>query len=149
MVGKYNNLFVFISLSIILQSCAPVFSELQSARMVGNNKLEITPLFSTVAGVDSSSATHLQNEFGVQAIYGISDRIDFRLRAEVISYQGNDYFDSGVVIGFGPKISFVTDKVALSLPFGIGIDGNFLDELEFQPSLFLTWPAIRGKLESQ
>lgn len=146
---KIKLLFVYILLGFQLgfQSCVPVFSELQSARLVGKNRFELTPMFSTVSASDQGTTEHLQNEYGLQAMIGVSDKVDFRLRTEVLTFRGSDYFDWGAIFGFGPKISLIKDKMSISLPFGTSIDDNFMNEWEFQPALLLTWPAVPGKLD--
>lgn len=140
--------FLFLVILVLgFQSCVPVFSELQSARLVGKKRFELTPMFSIVSAPENGNTEHLQNEYGLQAIIGVSDRVDLRLRSEVIPYQGSDYSDWGAVFGFGPKISLIENKMALSLPFGTAIDDDFMNEWEFQPSLLLTLPAIPGKID--
>lgn len=144
---KLLFVYLFLVLQLGFQSCVPVFSELQSARLVGKSRFELTPMFSTVSASDQGKAEHLQSEYGLQAIIGISDRVDFRMRSEVITYQGSDYSDWGAIIGFGPKISMIKDKIALSLAFGTSINENFMYDWECQPALLLTWPAISNKLD--
>lgn len=136
-----------LAFQFVYQSCVPVFSELQSARMVGKGRYELTPMFSTISGSGQGTTEHLQNEYGLQAIIGLSDKVDFRLRTEVITYEASDYSDWGAILGFGPKVSLIKDKMALSLPFGTALQEDFMNEWEFQPTLLLTWPVVHNKVD--
>ena len=146
---KFKSLLpcFLLGMSLAFQSCVPTFSELQSARLVGKGRFEMTPMYSTVSGADQKGPVHLQSHYGLHSSIGISQKMDLRLRTEIITYDGSDYSDWGAIIGFGPKWSLVENKMALSLPFGTSINENFMNEWEFQPSLLLTWPAISNKLD--
>jgi len=143
----YLLLIAALSALFGFQSCAPVFSELQSARLVGKNKFELTPLFSTVSATGENNTDHLQNELGLQAIFGLSDAVDLRFRSEVIWAYAGDYYDANVIFGLGPKFRILENKIALSLPFGTVINSNIWHEWQFQPTLLLTLPAIKDKLD--
>jgi len=147
MKTKFILLLNLFASQLIFQSSVPVFSELQSARMVGKSQFELTPMFSSVSGSDNDDKEHLQNEYGLQAIIGLSEKVDFRVRTEVITYEGGDYSDWGAIIGFGPKVSLIKDKLAVSLPLGTSLNEGFMNDWEFQPALLLTWPAITDKLD--
>lgn len=132
-------LLFLIPLQIYSQN--PVFSEIQNARLVGKKHFELTPVFSTVSASDGKNSENIQTEYGLRGAISLSDKLDFQMRAEVVPYKGSDYFDTSLILGFGPKISLIENKVALSLPF-VG-----LYEWEFQPALLLTLPAIPNKLD--
>ena len=139
---KFPTLLLLLSLiPLQLYSQNPVFSEVQNARVVGKKHFELTPIFSTVSASDGNNSEHIQTEYGLRAAIGLTDKMDFQVKSEVVPYQGSDYSDTGFIIGFGPKISLMENKVALSLPF-VGFY-----EWEFQPALLLTWPAIPNKLD--
>lgn len=142
-----STILVILTLIGGFQSCAPVFSELQSARMVGKGHFEMTPLFSTVSVTDEKETEHIQNELGMQAILGLTDAIDFRFRSEVLWIEGSDYSDVGLIFGLGPKFRLVENKVALSLPFGTTIDDAIFYNWIFQPTLLLTLPAVPDKID--
>lgn len=145
-----KNLLCFISCLLILvylQSCVPVFSELQSARLVGDGKVELTPHYSTVSFTEDGETEGLQNHLGLQLAYGLSPKVDLRVRYENVWFKGDGVGDGISIIGFGPKFSIVQDKLALYAPFGTGIAEGLEDAWEFQPTLFLTLPVIPQKLD--
>jgi hypothetical protein len=130
--------FVFI----FLAGCAPVFSDLQSATLVGKGKYEVTPGFSTVSFSNEGETEHIQNHFGLQAAYGVHSNVDLRLRFERIDVDTESDESMGAnVLGFGPKIGLVQDKVALYLPIGFAF-GEDIEEVsktwEFHPTLLYT-----------
>lgn len=71
-------LFTIAMLAVINWSCAPVFSDIQSARLAGKGNFEATPHFTTASFTSDSETDHVQNHFGLQVAYGISDRFDVR-----------------------------------------------------------------------
>lgn len=112
-------LLVSIGIIVFLQSCAPVFSELQSARTVGKNNFEETPSASTVFYSLGEGLESVQRHFGLQGAYGLWSRVDLRIRYEYISLPRDD---GGIgVIGIGSKFSLVEDKIAFHLPIGKAI----------------------------
>lgn len=133
--------FVFV----LLPGCAPVFSDLQSAKLVGKGKFEATPSFSSVHFSNDGETEHIQNHFGFQAAYGTNEKVDFRLRFERINVEtGGDYSFDANVLGFGPKIELTKDRAALYLPFGFAFGddiGEISETWEFHPTLLFTLPS--------
>jgi hypothetical protein len=124
----------------LVVACAPVFSDLQSARLVGKGRVEVTPGFSAYYFSDDSGTEHIENHAGVQLATGVQDRIDLRLRYE-------HALDAGVnVLGFGPKLALVKDHLALSLPvgFAFGSDVDSGQTWQFHPTLIGTLPLGRN-----
>ncbi len=123
--------------SVGSMGCAPVFSELQSAKLVGKRHVEVTPSFTSVSFSDDHGSDHVQNEYGVQAATGVHDNVDMRLRYVRVS---------GVnVLGAGPKFRLVTDKVALYVPIGFAFGAGVHSSKSWQvhPTLLLTAPVNR------
>lgn len=120
---------------VFLPGCAPVFSDLQSAKLVGKGKFEATPSFSSVYFSSDGETDHVQNHFGLQVAYGMGNNVDFRLRFERITISLN-------VLGFGPKIGTEKGRVALCLPIGFafGEDVEVSETWEFHPTLLFTLP---------
>jgi hypothetical protein len=127
-------------------ACAPVFSDLQSARLAGPGRVEVTPSVSTVHDQDS---THVQDEFGLQVATGVHERVDLRLRYERVEVDGgaDPADDFGVnVVGFGPKLGLVRDHLALAVPAGFAFGGD-IDSgktWEIQPTLIGTLPIVKN-----
>lgn len=138
---------IFI-LSMCCSSCAPVFSEMQSARTVGQNKIEVTPSLSAVNFREKEDVELIQNHAGVQLAYGLTPKIDLRLRFEYIWFDFDDLSDGISVLGIGPKFSLIENKIALYLPVGKVIGKYSADyDCESHPTLLFTIPALKDKID--
>jgi hypothetical protein len=128
--------------ALAASACAPVFSDLQSARLAGPGRVEVTPTASTVDFTDEDESDDVQNEFGVQVAHGVHERVDLRYRYVAVDVDG----EIVNVVGFGPKVGLVKDHLALALPvgfaFGSGIDSS--ESWEIQPTLIGTLPVTRN-----
>lgn len=135
---------ILLVVSIFLTGCAAPFSDLQSARTVGRNRVEVTPSISAVSFASEGETEHVQNHYGVQAAYGLGNSLDFRVRFERIALEGEsrDPFDA---LGFGPKIGIVKDIIAINLPFGLALNDDIetSDSWQFHPTILFT--PISGK----
>jgi hypothetical protein len=131
-----------VALSVgLVSGCAAPFSDLQSARLAGPNRVEVTPSYSAVSSSDEGERESVQDHFGVQVATGVSDRVDLRARYERINLKDDD---SGVnVLGFGPKFGLVGDRLAFYVPvgfaFGEGIEVS--ETFQVHPTLLLTVPV--------
>ncbi|NIO48335.1 MAG: hypothetical protein GTN73_02680 [Candidatus Aminicenantes bacterium] len=142
-------IFLLVCLTVIFPGCAPVFSELQSAKLVGPGHLEVTPSFSSVSFSSEDESGHVQNHYGIQAGLGVSSMMDFRLRYERVSVDIQD-MDGGEslgvnVLGFGPKFSVVKDMVAAYVPIGFafGEDIEVSETWQIHPTLLITLPISK------
>ena len=116
-----------------LAGCAPVFSDLQSAKLVGRDQVEVTPGYTGVF----SEGEHVQDEFGLQFATGLADRVDLRVRYTHVE---------GVnVVGLGPKVSLLKDRIAVAVPvgFAFGSDVQSSKTWQIHPTLLLTAPVDR------
>ncbi len=134
-------------LLILMQSCAPVFSELQSARTVGKNRVDVTPSFSTVGFTDEGDSDGVQNHIGIQGAYGLHDRVDIRLRYEYIWLKDNDGEGGYHVLGLGPKVGLYRDYIAFAMPIGTAIGDDVEDAWQLHPTALFTWPVYRDVLD--
>lgn len=125
--------------TLVPVGCAPVFSDFQSAKLVGQGRVEITPSASTVS-VSGEDSGHVQDEYGVQLATGVVDRLD--LRARYVRSEGIN------AVAFGPKVGLLKDKVALSVPvgFAFGEDVESGKTWAVHPTLLLTAP-VNSRLE--
>jgi hypothetical protein len=126
-------------LAAAVPACAPIFSDLQSARLVGPGKIEATPGFSSVYISENGESEHVQNHLGIQAAVGVLSSMDFRLRYErVLDYDLN-------ALGFGPKFMVVKDRVAFYIPvgFAFGEDVEASETWETHPTLLFTVPVAK------
>lgn len=133
-----------VALAAAIPGCAPVFSDLQSAKLVGRKHVEVTPSFSSVSFSDGDGSGHVQNQFGVQLATGVHDKVDLRLRYERAEVDDNG---PGVnVVGFGPKLQLVKDRLAVYVPVGFAF-GNDIEvgkTWAVHPTLLLTATAHRN-----
>jgi len=139
-----KTIFVLsILVTILSYSCAPVFSDLQSAKLVGKGNFETTPNFTTTSFSDEGETDHVQNHFGVQFGYGLSNRIDLKARYEYIAIPNEDETLKANIFGIGPKISLLKDRIAAYVPVGFAVGGDVdgIDEFEIQPTLLFTVPV--------
>ncbi len=138
----------FLAVAIIGSqfSCAPLSSDLQSARLVGKRRIEITPGYSTAQFAEEKKPADEKRSqetsgklIGVQVAYGLSNKVDIRVRVE--HFQFREF--SANVFSIGPKVSLVKDRVALYLPVW------FVDfkPAQLQPTLLVTFPIIKNKIE--
>jgi hypothetical protein len=137
MALTHSSLLPFLALScgvVVSPGCAPVFSDFQSAKLVGRDRVEVTPSYSNVS-VSGTDGGHVQDEYGLQVATGVLDRLD--LRARYVRVEGVN------VLALGPKIGLVKDKVALAVPvgFAFGKDVDSGKSWAVHPTLLLTAPV--------
>jgi hypothetical protein len=129
-----------LGLAALFPGCAPIFSDLQGARLVGPGNIEATPGFSSVYISENGKSEQVQNHLGLQAGIGILSSLDLRLRYErVLDYDLN-------AVGFGPKIALVKDRVAFYVPvgFAFGEDVKSSETWETHPTLLFTFPVAKS-----
>ena len=121
----------------ITTGCAPVFSDLQSARLTGPGRVEVTPSGSQLFFSDDDGTEHVENHYGVQLAAGVAEVLDLRVRYE----RAPDVN----VLGFGPKFGLLKDKLALAVPvgFAFGQDIDSGKTWEAHPTLLATWTPDR------
>jgi len=148
MKSNISGLFIVIFGFVLFSySCAPVFSELQSARTVGKNKFEATPSYSYITYSEEGETDGLQNHIGTQAAYGISAKFDIRLRYEYIWLKDDDFTGGTHVLGIGPKFALLENIIAFSLPVGRAFGEDTQETWEMHPTFLFTLPAVKDKLD--
>lgn len=144
---KFLTKALIVALGLIPGACAPLFSDMQGARLVGKRNFEITPGFSSVGITQEGHKQRVASYLGFSAAYGLSDKVDLRLRFEHSWLKRSLSGEYGRIehnlIAIGPKINLARDRAALFLPLGIGPG----DIVQFQPTLLFTVPIVRGKVE--
>lgn len=145
-MNKFRFIVPALSFFLLLQSCVPVFSELQSARTVGRNRVEFTPSYSGVTSRNGPDIEDVESHWGMQATYGITESIDLKVRYEAILPK-RDSATSIHVLGIGEKFSLVKDRLALSLSIGRALGEQYDDTWQMHPGILFTWPAIKDKLD--
>ena len=144
--GRTGRLALAGVLAISLSACAPVFSDLQSAKLVEPGQAELTGSVGTVkfSDPDDEDSGRVQDQFGLQAGFGLHEAVELRGRFEHVTVAGENG-PSAQVLGLGPKIRLVEDRLALYVPvgraFGGDEDDDFGDSWAVHPTLLVTLPA--------
>jgi hypothetical protein len=95
-----------------LTGCAPAFHD---ARMVGPGRVEVTPSVTAFASPGSGgSRDETARGAGVQAVVGLSDRVDLGVGYTRVSIASEH--DATNFVGGGPKFSLRKDRLALAVP---------------------------------
>jgi len=115
-------------IALLIVGCAPVFSDLQSAKTVGQGNIELTPSYSKIyyygckgdnfcSEIEYDST--VQTQYGIQFAYGLNDRLDIRSRIEKIKVEvdHDELFGHSITtFGFGLKYSIIKDKFSVYVP---------------------------------
>lgn len=127
---------------ILSSSCAT--AELQSARLAGPGKFEITPGLTVVTASANGESERTTTQFGVRVATGLTSGVDLRLRYEYIDFA-DDAEEGFNIAEFGPKFGVVVDRLAIHTPVGFAFGGQVTDRSEslvFRPTVLYTHPII-------
>lgn len=142
-----SGLFLFLfSLLLMISGCAPIFSEMQDARTVGKDNVDITASFSSVYARDTErgEGNHAQSHAGFQAAYGLSDAVDLRMRYAMLWVDDEREDISVNILGVGPKFRLLENRLAAYLPVGFAFGKDVEDGAntwQVHPTLLGTIPA--------
>jgi hypothetical protein len=131
---------------VMTAACAAPFAEMQSARLAGPGRVEVTPAYSYMDAIEDGETAKLQDVFGLHLATGLTQRIDLRARLEHIRVDDDAGIDfSATTIGVGPKFGLIPNQLALYLPIGFafGEDIEVSETWQFHPSLIATLPVAR------
>lgn len=101
---------------VALSGCVPFVADQQSARLLPEGEIEVTPSFSSVSFSAQGETSHVQDQYGVRLGYGVSDKVELRAMYERVSVQNAD--EGLNLFGGGVKWSVVPDQVAFYVPIG-------------------------------
>ncbi len=121
-----------------LCGCISTFSELQSAKLLGPGRYELTPSISAVTWHEEDDYDdYSDTRVGLQLGAGITPKVDWRVRYERVGMEKDGYN----IVGFGPKFSLLPDRLAFYAPLGFafGEDLEASETLEFHPTMLFTW----------
>jgi hypothetical protein len=130
--------------------CAPVFSDLQGARVLAPGRVEVTPSYSAVLLSADGDTRHVQDDLGVQVATGVSP--GFELRGRIEHVEAGGLFDDGPSINWfsaGAKIALAGDRLAAYLPIAFAVNEDFddLGEVIAAPTLLATVPLRENQTE--
>lgn len=122
---------------VMTQGCAPMFSD---ARLVGRGQTELTASLTPTGASVMGDNRHLMNDFRVQGMYGLTDRMDLG-----VGYARLQMTRGGAgahAIGFGPRLSVVPDRVAVAVRTGFlfGDEVPVAKSWHLDPTLLFTVP---------
>jgi hypothetical protein len=133
---------MLVLLGVATAACAPMFMD---ARPVGKGRGEITPHVSAMGAAFEGESEHLTNNFGIQAIAGLTDRID--VGAGYLRMQPAGGGGGLNLVGFGPKFGvYASDErrihLAVAAPFGFAFGRNVevSENFIFSPTFLATFP---------
>ena len=87
---RLNSFLLFIVTLLVSFKCAPITSDMQSAKSIGKGGIEVTLNTGSLDYDDSdeNSMSDVQDNFGAHIAYGVGDKIDVRGRFENIKVNG-------------------------------------------------------------
>ena len=124
---KFKHILLYTMPLFILFNCAPITSDMHSAKTIGKGGVELTVNTGSLDYDDSdgNSMSEVQNNFGAHIAYGLGDKLDIRGRYENINVNSlNSLDESGeevdiTLFSIGIKYGVFKDKLALYLPYDI------------------------------
>ena len=149
----FNYKIITLGILVFISSnCAPVASDMQSAKLLGKGGLDITlnrgnleykgTFESEIGSGEYEEFNHVQENYGVLVGFGLTDKIDLRARIENISINNNILdFPDFRLISFGTKYSIFKDRLSLYVPFGSykAVDEDDQDGLNLiEPTILFT-----------
>lgn len=140
-------LFFLFIFSLLFVGCAPVFSELQSARTVGKNRVEVLPYYTNTSATSDGETDGIQSHIGLQAAYGITEKLDLRFRFEHVWLADTEGDDGTQVIAIGPKYNFIDEILSAYLPVGRALGDGTDESWQIQPTVLVTLPAVDNILD--
>tara|TARA_B100000945_G_scaffold294836_1_gene271869 strand:- start:19 stop:705 length:687 start_codon:yes stop_codon:yes gene_type:complete len=124
---KFNYFSLFTVIFLVSLDCAPITSDMQSAKTTGKGGIELTVNTGSLDYDDSdgNSMSEAQDNFGAHIAYGLGHKVDIRGRFENINVNSlNSLAESGeevdiTLFSIGIKYGVIKDKLALYLPYDI------------------------------
>ena len=87
----YNQFSILVIVLFILSNCAPVTSDMQSAKLTGKGGMELTIDKGTLDyDSDENQISEIQDNLGLLFAYGLSEKFDLRGRYESINLNNID-----------------------------------------------------------
>lgn len=103
-------------LGVALVSGCAGFSTFQSAALAGPGETEVTPAGTVVWADVGDSRERFSHHLGVRVTRGVAERADFIAGFEYIGLRDDQ--PARWVLGGGPKLALVPDRLAIWIPVG-------------------------------
>ena len=156
-------LFVFFSLFLFSCAFAPINTQYEKAGTLKKGNLELAGSFTgySGSGLDGESG-NINNNYGIRAGYGISDKFDLKFRYERLIptniFNSEDLGD-GKIKGINyfslvPKIALIPEKLSFLMPISHYSYKEEIDEKEsnvnlnsITPQLIYTFTNAKNKTD--
>ena len=121
---KFKHITLLTILLFILFNCAPITSDMHSAKTIGKGGIEITLNSGTLDYEDAeSSISEMQDNLGAHVAYGLGEKLDIRGRFETLQINGvedlGETIEDVTLFSLGLKYGLFEDKFAIFLPYDI------------------------------
>ncbi len=137
--------FLVIAALGLLFRCSPFVCDMQSASLAGKHKVEVTPGLSSIQFAEETKPNLEKTKestgqlAGMQVAYGLTDKLDIRVRVEHFQYRN----ESVILYSVGTKFMLKKDHIALFTPIWF-IGGT---PVSTQPTLLFSIPIVKNKIE--
>ena len=141
----------FLVMSLLLfQSC--MNTNFDTAKMLQKGNTEIGGSFSHYIASNHGESNDFGNNIGLRVGYGFTDKFNMRLTYDKFIPPGNNLGgESYSALSMTPKISLVQNKLALTLPVGLGFYSNDEGDSEsrwvISPAVLYTSTAQTNKFD--
>jgi hypothetical protein len=149
---------------LMLSSCgtiSPVINQYEKAGTLNKGNFEVLGSFTGYSVAGNGGSASINNNFGFRVGYGVSDKVDIKLRYELLKPSTDmDYENSNSVnyISLIPKFSLVPNKFALLVPISHyaskaekGPQGEEIEEAysfsSIAPQLIYTYTNARNTID--
>jgi hypothetical protein len=143
---------LLVAMSTMMFSCiVPVNTSMESARMLGTGNVEVTGSFSSYSLSSDGESVGINDNIGLRVGYGLSDKVDLKLRYIRLMTSGNSADNPDVnYLALIPKVSITDNRFAAVMPIGLyfaTVDGESSDTWFVSPRLIYTYPLPNDKVE--
>ena len=123
-MNKFKHITLFTIPLFILFNCAPITSDMHSAKTIGKGGIEITLNSGTLDYEDAeTSISEMQDNLGAHVAYGLGEKLDIRGRFETLQINGvedlGETIEDVTLFSLGLKYGLFKDKFAIFLPYDI------------------------------
>jgi hypothetical protein len=132
---------------LFFSGCVPFVADQQSARLLDDGQLEVTPSFSSASFANQGEMEHVQDQLGLRLAYGVSTTVEVRAMYERVILDDDVTSQDDVnLFGAGAKFAVVPDQLALFVPVGFAFGGDLDsgDSFTFYPTLLASLRAAEG-----
>jgi hypothetical protein len=131
-----------------LYSCVPVNTGYERAATLGKGNVDLAGSYSRYTGISEGESESLHSNYGFRAGYGLSDKVDIKLRYENISITGDGEGSlSGNYLSLVPKFSIVKNKSAFLLPISMYSGPNIDNVYSLAPQFIGTTTNSKNTID--